>query len=187
MPLLCDDQEKAVRQAKEALALFVDRFNIAYLGGLRRKLGLSAEREGDLALAQDLLDRMVANKADFTLTFRRLCEAAVSPEGDTDVRGLFEDPESYDDWAARWRLRLGEEPQDGAARRTLMRRVSPAFIPRNHRVEAVIDAAVKGQDFAPFEEFVAVLSTPYEDQPAFAAYADPPPPDQRVYQTFCGT
>jgi uncharacterized protein YdiU (UPF0061 family) len=68
-----------------------------------------------------------------------------------------------------------------------MRLVNPAFIPRNHRVEAVIAAAVKTRDFAPFEELLKVLSSPYEDQPAFAHYADPPPPSLGSYQTFCGT
>ena len=67
-----------------------------------------------------------------------------------------------------------------------MRAVNPAFIPRNHRVEAVIQAAVNN-DYAPFEELLTVLSKPYADQPAFAAYAEPPEPHQRVLQTFCGT
>jgi uncharacterized protein YdiU (UPF0061 family) len=68
-----------------------------------------------------------------------------------------------------------------------MRAVNPAFIPRNHRVEAVIQAAVQGDDFGPFEELLQVTSRPYEDQPAFAHYAEPPQPHERVTQTFCGT
>ena len=68
-----------------------------------------------------------------------------------------------------------------------MRAVNPAFIPRNHRVEAVIHAAMVNDDYAPFEELLAVLSKPYQDQPEFVAYTEPPQPDQRVLQTFCGT
>ena len=68
-----------------------------------------------------------------------------------------------------------------------MRAVNPAFIPRNHRVEAVIAAAMNNDDYAPFEELLTVLSKPHEDQPTFAAYAEPPLPEQRVLQTFCGT
>jgi uncharacterized protein YdiU (UPF0061 family) len=68
-----------------------------------------------------------------------------------------------------------------------MRAVNPMYIPRNHRVEAVIAAATERGDFAPFEELLAVLSRPYEDQPAFARYAQPPEPDERVTETFCGT
>ncbi len=187
IPLLAEDKDAALEQVKEALGGFAERFNVAYFGGLRRKFGLCQEQEGDIALMKDLLDRMAANKADFTLTFRRLCDAAADPQADSPVRELFANPVSYDDWAARWRLRLDQEPLDGDARRAGMRRVNPAFIPRNHRVEAVIEAAVSRGDFAPFEELVAVLSAPYEDQPAFATYADPPPPSQGAYQTFCGT
>jgi uncharacterized protein YdiU (UPF0061 family) len=130
---------------------------------------------------------MAKNQADFTLTFRRLSEAALSPDHDQGVRELFADPGGYDEWAARWRQRTTEEPQDPAVRQKAMRSVNPLFIPRNHRVEAVIEAAVNTDDFAPFEQLLTVLSKPYEDQPAMADYADPPQPDQRVLQTFCGT
>ena len=68
-----------------------------------------------------------------------------------------------------------------------MRTINPAFIPRNHRVEAVIRAAVDRNDYRPFEELLRVLSKPYEDQPELAAYAEPPQPEERVCQTFCGT
>ena len=68
-----------------------------------------------------------------------------------------------------------------------MRAVNPAYIPRNHRVEAVIQAAIERDDYGPFEELLTVLAKPYEERPEFAAYAEPPLPDQRVLQTFCGT
>ena len=64
---------------------------------------------------------------------------------------------------------------------------NPAFIPRNHRVEAVIHAAIDEGDLAPFHELVTVLSNPFETQPAFERYADPPAAHERVLQTFCGT
>jgi uncharacterized protein YdiU (UPF0061 family) len=68
-----------------------------------------------------------------------------------------------------------------------MRAANPAYIPRNHRVEAMIRAAVDRNDFAPFEELLAVLAKPFEDQPEFAHYAEPPQKHERVLQTFCGT
>jgi len=154
---------------------------------LRSKLGLFTARDDDEALVQDLLDAMAKNQADFTLTFRRLSEAALDAGDDHKVRQLFADPAAYDEWAVRWRQRIGEEPEAPAARRIAMRAVNPAFIPRNHRIEAVIQAAVTRDDFAPFEELLTVLSRPYEDQPALSGYAEPPEPDQRVLQTFCGT
>jgi uncharacterized protein YdiU (UPF0061 family) len=130
---------------------------------------------------------MAKNRADFTLTFRRLGDAALDPAGDAEVRSLFADPSAYDEWAARWRQRTSDEPQTAIERRAAMRSVNPAFIPRNHRVEAVIEAAVNRDDFGPFETLLTVLSKPYQDQPDFAGYADPPEPHQRVLQTFCGT
>jgi len=87
----------------------------------------------------------------------------------------------------RWRARLAQEPGDAAARSEAMRGVNPAFIPRNHRVEAMIRAAVDRNDFAPFEELLAVLSKPFADQPEFAHYMEPPKQHERVLQTFCGT
>jgi uncharacterized protein YdiU (UPF0061 family) len=186
LPLFSDDQEKAVAEAQDVLGTFPEKFNVAYKAGLRNKLGLFSEREDDQALAQALLDAMAKGKADFTLTFRRLCEAARDPAADQTVRQLFDEAEPYDEWAQRWRQRTALEPQSPAERQAAMRRVNPMFIPRNHRIEAVIAAAVEG-DYAPFEELLLVLSKPYEDQPAFTDYANPPQPHERVCQTFCGT
>jgi protein adenylyltransferase len=187
LPLFSDEQDKAIEQAQFALGEFAEKFSNAYQAGLRAKIGLFTARDGDEALVQDLLDAMAKNQADFTLTFRHLADAALGPEGDGRVRPLFADPAAYDAWAVRWRQRLAEEQQAPATRMAAMRAVNPAFIPRNHRIEAVIDAAVTRDDFAPFEELLLVLSKPFEDQPEFAAYADPPKPEQRVLQTFCGT
>ena len=187
LPLLGEDEEVGLAVAQEALAAFAPRFESAYLDGLRRKIGLSTEREGDAALAQDLLKRMAENAADFTLTFRRLCDAAAAPEGDAGVRALFKDAGAYDEWAARWRQRLREEPGEAKEHRAAMQAVNPAFIPRNHLVEAALDAAVSRGELGPFEELLEVLSRPYEDRPGFERYAAPPEPEQRVYQTFCGT
>ena len=187
LSLFSDDKDRAIEQAQTILAEFPAKFTAAYQSGLRRKIGLFTEQDGDEALVQDLLDAMAKNQADFTLTFRRLGDAAEDSGRDADIRQLFADPAAFDEWAARWRQRLGSEPQTPAERAKAMRTVNPAFIPRNHRIEAAIQAAVGRDDFAPFEELLAVLSKPYGDQPAFADYANPPEPDQRVLQTFCGT
>jgi uncharacterized protein YdiU (UPF0061 family) len=187
LPLLADDEDRAVACAQEALSGFGKTFEAAYFGGLRRKIGLSTEREGDNALVQELLTAMAENQADFTLVFRGLCNAAVKPERDGAVRDLFVDPTIYDAWAVRWRQRLAFECETPEARRDAMRAVNPAYIPRNHNVEAALNAAIERDDFGPFEELLTVLSRPFEDQPEFARYAAPPAPSERVHQTFCGT
>jgi uncharacterized protein YdiU (UPF0061 family) len=187
LPLLADDEEGAVKEAEAALEAFAPAFQEAYHGGLRGKLGLSTEREGDPELAGGLLKAMAEAGADFTLAFRALSEAVADPKGEKALRALFPDPAALDVWLPLWRARLELEPRDGEARRTMMLAVNPAFIPRNHRVEAVIRAATDRDDFAPFDELLAVLASPYEDQPDRAGYALPPQPDEEVRRTFCGT
>jgi len=190
LPLLeqeAGSQEGAMTSAYEALAAFGPQFEAAHQTGLRRKLGLLTEREGDAALAQDLLNRMAANSADFTLTFRRLCDAAEAPEKDAAVRALFADPSAYDVWTTTWRLRLEEEAASPSEHAALMRQANPAFIPRNHMVEAALQAATERQDFQPFEELLAVVTHPYEDKPGLERYATPARPEEQVLATFCGT
>jgi uncharacterized protein YdiU (UPF0061 family) len=183
LPLL-DGNEAA---AKESLAGFTPRFQAAYFRGLRQKIGLSVEREGDDGLAQDLLKLMSEAGADFTLTFRRLCDASAGPAGDAALRPLFADAAAYDSWAAQWRARLMQGEDRPEAVNAAMRKVNPAFIPRNHVVEGALTAAVEREDFAPFEALLAVLSRPFEDDPALLGYATPPRDEERVLQTFCGT
>ncbi len=180
-------QQTAMATATNALELFAPQYEAALLAGMRRKLGLFAEREGDLALVQDLLQRMAANHADFTLTFHRLCNAAAGIERDAEVRALFADPVAYDGWAARWRRRLDDETALPEERSKAMRQSNPAFIPRNHLVEAALNAAVTREDFQPFEEIIEVLSRPFEDRPGFERYGAPAKNEEKVLHTFCGT
>ncbi|HEY2133520.1 MAG TPA: YdiU family protein, partial [Acetobacteraceae bacterium] len=147
LPLLGDDEEAA----KQTLLGFAPRFQAAYFAGLRRKIGLSSVQEGDDNLTQDLLNLMATDTADFTLTFRSLCAAAEAPAHDATVRALFKDSGAYDAWAARWRARLAHESTPEA----VMRAANPAFIPRNHLVEAALSAAVERADFQPFEAMLA--------------------------------
>ncbi len=187
LPLLSDTEETSVAVAQDVLAAFSPRFEAAYFGGLRRKIGLATEQDGDVTLVNDLLKAMAEHEADFTLTFRHLCDAAADPSADATVRALFSDPTAFDAWAARWRWRLGEEAAEPAAIRDAMRAVNPAYIPRNHLVEAALTAAIERDDYAPFEQLLEVLSRPFEERPGFEVYARPPKPEERVLQTFCGT
>jgi len=188
LPLLLEEEgseRAALDAAKDALGGFADRYEAARMAGLRCKLGLRTEREGDADLAEDLFELMAANKADFTLAFRRLCDAAVGQ--DTEARALFGDGVGFDAWAARWRLRLEEEPGSGEERAAAMRKANPVFIPRNHLVEAALKAATEKGDLGPFEELLDVLARPFEDRPDRERYALPARPEERVSQTFCGT
>ena len=190
LPLLGPDEDAAGSEAQAAIDAFPDRYEAAWLAGMRRKLGLAEAGDGDRALAQDLLGRMAENGADFTLTFRRLSEAegpGAGPGADAAIRALFKDPAAFDAWATRWRQRLAEERRDAAGRRAAMCAANPAFIPRNHLVEEAIRAALDAADLAPFNELMTVLASPYDDQPSFVRYTEPPRPNQVVRETFCGT
>jgi uncharacterized protein YdiU (UPF0061 family) len=184
LPLIDADVDRAVELAQQALAGFAGMFEQHSLGGLRAKLGLAAAEDGDRALIQDLLTLMQQSEADFTLVFRGLADVAEGGEGS---RPLFIDLAAFDDWAARWRARLARQVPNAQAAARAMRRVNPAYIPRNHQVEAALEAAIEAEDFRPFETLLAVLARPYDDQPGQEAFAAAPRREQRVLRTFCGT
>ncbi len=190
LPLLeqeAGSEEAGMTSAQEALAAFEPTHLAEHSAGLRRKLGLVAKHEGDAALVKDLLDRMAANRADFTLTFRCLSDAAANRQADAQVRLLFSDPAAYDAWAKIWHERLAHEQLPGTAIAETMRAVNPAFIPRNHRIQEAIEAAEERRDFAPFRAMLDVISRPYDDRLELLQYTAPALPEERVQRTFCGT
>jgi uncharacterized protein YdiU (UPF0061 family) len=181
LPLLDPVSERAIAMATEAVSGFAPAFEGYWLAGMRRKLGLFTAEEGDGLLARQFLDALHRAGADFTNSFRRLCTA--SDEDSVRADGA---PE-LEEWMRAWRARRQRESEPASEQAAMMRLANPAFIPRNHRIEQLITAAVEHTDYAPFEALHAVLARPYDEQPEFAAYATPPQPDERVMQTFCGT
>ena len=189
LPMLEEEhggQQPALDAAYEALNSFMPTFEAAHLAGLRSKLGLSTEDPHDLDLASDLLQRMAENEADFTLTFRSLCDAAETGSN-AALHNLFRDPAAFDTWANRWRVRLAVENISPQQRAAAMRLANPVYIPRNHLVQAVIDAAVSRNDFTPFERLLEVTSQPFEEREGLHHFVTPALPEQRVLATFCGT
>ncbi|HZQ00259.1 MAG TPA: YdiU family protein [Reyranella sp.] len=171
MPLFDENQDKALAMANESLQRYGALFGDAYLAGLRRKFGLFTAQEGDDALIQGFLKLLMDGGLDYTLAFRHL--------------GRGETPIDDGGWAEKYRARLALEPQDAATRRAAMDAVNPAYIPRNHRVEAALSAAIDNDDYGPFEELLAVLARPFEERREFAAYAEPPAEEQqRNYRTY---
>ncbi len=164
--------------AQAALDRFPVLFRAAWSTEFRRKLGLETEEDGDDALANDLLDRMAANQADFTNTFRAL--------GRETARDAFLDPDAYDAWHADWTARLAREGASPAGRRDKLDAQNPAMIPRTHRIEAAITAAVDG-DYTPFQRLHLALHTPFTLAEEDADLARPPTEDEIVPRTFCGT
>jgi uncharacterized protein YdiU (UPF0061 family) len=186
LPLLDEDTGQARERAQAAIDVFPDLYQAAYRQGLARKLGLAAIEEGDEALASDLLGLMAQEQIDFTLSFRRLADL-VQPGSGQEIGELFEFPEAFTPWLQRWRQRTEQDPQSPCERQAMMYRASPAFIPRNHMVEAAIASAEADNDFALFNQLVDLLGQPHDYRPDLAQYARPPRPDQEVTRTFCGT
>lgn len=185
LPLLDEDQDKAVDLANSVLADFAKAFPKRWLAGIRAKLGLASEAEGDEQLVQDLLALMQRSEVDYTLTFRSLCSAA---QGKAEAfRGMFIDIAAADEWLKRWQARSAQEGRSGDEQAKAMRAVNPAVIPRNHRIEEVIAAAVEDDDFEPFHEMVKAIARPFEERPDYAVYMQAPMNHERVFRTFCGT
>jgi uncharacterized protein YdiU (UPF0061 family) len=185
LPLIDADKTRAIARATDVVNAFSENYQCRWLTGMRAKLGLMSQEEADLNLATEFLTTMEGNRVDYTLAFRYLGEAALG-QGEK-IRALFADPSAYDAWSERWRSRLS---RDGALLRDRaegMRRANPAFIPRNHRVEEALSAALERRDYAPFDTLLKVLSRPYDDQSEFADFAGPAPEGQGCYRTFCGT
>jgi uncharacterized protein YdiU (UPF0061 family) len=176
LPLLHEEEEQAVETANEAITGFESRFKRHWLAGMRSKLGLFTEESEDTALIQSLLDWMQWTKVDFTNTFSALCDASSV--------ALSQDP-AFLDWHQRWQNRLTRQPQSAHEVAEGMRRHNPAFIPRNHRVEEALAAAIEKNDLGVMEQLLAVLAMPYDhsqDQPKYRL-----PSNSKSYRTFCGT
>ncbi|MGY6569409.1 MAG: protein adenylyltransferase SelO [Salinarimonas sp.] len=187
LPHVDTDPDRGIETLGNVLGTFPDRFRAAWLRHMRGKLGLRREEAEDDALIEDLLDAMHRGEADFTLTFRRLADAVFGPEGEVELRSLFRQTEALDGWIPRWRERLGREARDSSEIAKQMRGVNPVFIPRNHRIEQMIAAAVERSDYTLFDELLTVVSHPFDEQPRFARFAEPAGAHERVTTTFCGT
>lgn len=185
LPLFGEVTPDIVARLEQHLGAFEQRFEQHYAAGLCVKLGLAHQPE-NVALGERLLQLMHDGRVDFTQAFRRLTHLA-SDDGDTFTE-LFGHPEAQavTTWVLEWRQRASVDGGFTPARREAMLRANPAFIPRNHLVEAAISAAAQG-DLAPFERLRAALLHPFDEQPELADLTATPGDEQWSYRTFCGT
>jgi len=195
LPLFPGDEKQSVEQATAVLQSYSQWYQDAWLAGFNRKLGFSAVADGDKERAESLLDLLQQGGLDFTLFFRCLY-GLISEDAD---RSCITEPLSYPEvrktaaleqdihsWLDRWQADLSVRENDLSVAQTLMKAANPAIIPRNHNVQAAISAAEEG-DFSVFEQLLQALQQPYEDIAEFASFRTPPPPQQQVLRTFCGT
>jgi serine/tyrosine/threonine adenylyltransferase len=180
LPLLDEDQEKSLELAQAAITEFPDLFHSEWMTGMRAKLGLFNEEAQDKELIDILLSKMHEYGADYTNTFAAL--TFDKPE-ETELYGK---PE-FDRWYAIWKERQERQDETPEQAHELMKRTNPAVIPRNHRVEEALEAAVEEGDYSVMERLLDALLEPYAHSPEQAEYAKLPPDTDEPYQTFCGT
>ncbi len=180
LPLLHDDQEEAVKLAQKEISGFSELYKSNWLAGMRAKLGLFNEEIEDEDLIESLLGIMKEYRADFTNTFRALTF------GKLEDTGMFGKKE-FDQWYQLWQARLKKQEESKDAAHELMLTANPAVIPRNHRVEEALEAAVEKGDYSVMEKLLNVLSRPYEHSADQTDYCKLPAPTTLPYRTFCGT
>jgi serine/tyrosine/threonine adenylyltransferase len=180
LPLIDDDDDRAIAMATEVLEEFTALYDAHWQDGLRAKLGLVAVSPE--SLVTDLFTMLQQQQVDFTSFFRQLSEAV---RGNNEpVRSLFAIPAVFDRWLASWCSQLTGDPLGVAA---AMDAVNPIYIPRNHKVEEALAAATDHNDLAPVSELLDVLARPFTERPGLEAFAEPAPDSFGRYRTFCGT
>ncbi|WDH80458.1 YdiU family protein [Paenibacillus urinalis] len=179
LPLLHEDEAAAVKMAEETLSEYFSLFHQNWLSGLRSKLGIFNEEPEDEALIAELLEMMQEHQADYTNTFRALTLNQLAGQ-------VMFDTQEYKEWHSKWQKRLERQEESKNETQALMKRNNPAVIPRNHRVEEALEAAVEDEDLSVMEQLLEVLADPYAYSKEQEEYAILPPKDC-AYQTFCGT
>lgn len=179
LPLLHDNQEQAVRLAQDAVLEFSKLYKMNWLAGMRAKLGMFNEEPQDEFLIEGFLKMMQKHGADYNNTFLAL---TLDNGRDKELFGTTE----FAKWYELWQARLGRQQEKKDSSHQLMKSSNPALIPRNHRVEEALKAAVQG-DYSVMERLLHVLSSPYAHSPEQADYSTPPEPSDCPYRTFCGT
>jgi serine/tyrosine/threonine adenylyltransferase len=180
VPLLDEDEEKGIKLAQDSISEYGEVYQTKWLEGMKAKLGIFNEEADDETMIEELLTLMEKHQADFTNTFVTL---TLNKQADNN---LFNSGE-FKKWYEGWQERLQRQEQSKDASHELMRKHNPALIPRNHRVEEALEAAVKEGDYSVMEKFLSAFANPYTHSPEQKEYASPPSPTARPYVTYCGT
>ena len=179
LPLLHENMDEAIKLAEVAISEYANDFNSAWIDGMRSKLGLLNEEEGDYVLAQNLFSWMENAKADFTSTFRDLSYENLS---DKDI---YNSPD-FKKWYSLWQARLSRNSKPIKSALNTMRKCNPVIVPYNHLVEEALSAAEEG-DIQPFYKLLSALEKPFEFSSSNEGFLNSTPDPNPHYQTFCGT
>ncbi|MDG1936494.1 MAG: protein adenylyltransferase SelO family protein, partial [Paracoccaceae bacterium] len=171
---LMPDADEAIEAFTSAIHAMPGLIKVNWRTVFAAKIGISAVQPEDEGLVNALLKLMADGQADFTNTFAAM--------GTSSARDQFIEPEKYDVWKTEWQTRIVTEKDPHA----LMAKSNPVLIPRNHRIEEMISAAIIG-DYAPFQRLQTALSAPFEENSEFSDLRRPPSDAEEVRATFCGT
>ena len=188
LPLLADEEARAVEIAQEALNSFVEKYKHNYDAAMCKKLGLKPNTNLNQMLLQNFLDLLTKEQCDFTLGFRYLAEN-LQPDttAKPGISDFFQLPKAFSPWLEQWRAQVHKENTDISAIQKQLLNTNPVFIPRNHLIEEVIQDANTRNDLSAFHSLVDLLENPFDYHPEKKSYALPPRPEQVVKNTFCGT
>jgi uncharacterized protein YdiU (UPF0061 family) len=176
-------QKEVTKALNQELEGFRTLFEQRHTEKMLEKLGVfDGEQPEDRELIQKWLRYLEAEELDYTLSFRELANLVDQDAGSGD----FERTEAFQEFHQQWHRRVHGQGLGAEAVQERMNLVNPVFIPRNHKIEEVIEAGLQ-DDFSPFHEMNEVLQTPFTEQPAFAGYQSAPKPEETVQATFCGT
>ncbi|CCQ17966.1 putative uncharacterized protein [Rhodococcus sp. AW25M09] len=183
LPLVNSKPDTAITALTAVLDTFGDRYRRHYSAAMAAKLGLDKNANND-NLVNDLQLLLADHRADWTLTFRALAD---NLRGHSSPLDSLVPPDASDAWLGRWRTSISARNQDLASIADGMDRVNPAYIPRNHLVDAALRSATEG-DLEPFERLLDVVTTPFDHRDERSDYAMPAPESFGAgFQTFCGT
>jgi len=188
LPLIHDDEQQSIKLAQNAVDEFPDLYKAEWIKLFRNKLGLKTVKEMDEKLINNLLLIMENNETDFTLTFRGLCSLVMDNNENyfEKFKSYFSKPNDINNWLGDWKSRLSFEKENKEDIFNFIKKINPAYIPRNHRIEEMINNALEG-DFSLFNLLNEILSEPFDDQNRHIQYQNAPTLSQEVKQTFCGT
>ena len=179
IPLIDPKKEKAIEIATEAINSFDKSYETKWINMMRDKLGLFGQDSKDQVLILDLLTWMHKNKADYTNTFCFLMD-------ENFQHSKIYNDENFLTWKERWKERLKLNNNTPEKYLSLMKSANPLVIPRNHKVEEVLESA-NNNDLSPLKKLIKVLEKPYEKTKENIDYQSPAPVSDKKYKTFCGT
>lgn len=180
LPILHEEPSEAMNVAQEVINDFAAMYDKNWHEGMKKKLGLVGDEDQDKELMESLLTIMHEHELDFTNTFRAL---TLQKLDEYDLQSI----PTFMKWVEGWQERVSRQEQSLEEIHEMMRQHNPAIIPRNHRVEEVLSAAVDSGNLTPLHQFLQVLSEPYAYTEAQIPYTALPEKCSSPYQTFCGT